>query len=35
VALRVLPRLLDELDSRKLRSVTIDELLAAADRART
>ena len=27
VALRVLPRLLDELDSRKLRSVTIDELL--------
>ena len=32
VALRVLPRLLDELDNRKLRSVTIDELLAPADR---
>jgi peptidoglycan-N-acetylglucosamine deacetylase len=28
VALRVLPRLLDELDDRELRSVTIDELLA-------
>ncbi len=32
VALLVLPRLLDELEARKLRSVTIDELLAPAER---